>query len=89
MVPIDSAFPKLEDVFKQVFGYEVPRSSALDSTALGHLGKLPNELVTYIFHAATVEDALALGIAHRYIFAIGYSVIIVQTKRTHPMMITN
>ncbi|KAF9491585.1 hypothetical protein BDN71DRAFT_1592249 [Pleurotus eryngii] len=89
MVPIVSAFPKLEDVFKQVFGYEIPRSFALDRTALGHLGKLPNELITYIFHAATVEGALALGIAHGYLFAIGYSEIIAQTKRTHPVMITN
>ncbi|KAJ8703527.1 hypothetical protein PTI98_002144 [Pleurotus ostreatus] len=37
-------FLKLEDMFKVVFSYEMPKCDALLRTARGHLGKLPNEL---------------------------------------------
>ncbi|KAF9491968.1 hypothetical protein BDN71DRAFT_1509873 [Pleurotus eryngii] len=89
MAPTGSEFLKLKDMFKVVFSYEMPKSNALSRPALGHLGKLPNELITYVFKAATLEDAITLAVTHGHLFIIGYSDIISKIKCAHPSIITN
>lgn len=41
--------------------YDAPACNGMAGTALGHLGPLPVENMTYIFEDITLDDALALG----------------------------
>ncbi|KAF4573697.1 hypothetical protein EYR36_008215 [Pleurotus pulmonarius] len=69
--------------------YDVQACNGMAGTALGRLGPLPVEIVSYIFEDTTLEDALALGMAHGQLFVIGYPPIISKLRSTHPSSLTN
>ncbi|KAL4256871.1 hypothetical protein AB1N83_012181 [Pleurotus pulmonarius] len=70
-------YPALDVAFKSIFiGYDLSTATSFLKAGLGRLGKLPVELLTYIFEYSDLDGAAMLGATHAQLFVIGYASIV-------------
>ncbi|KAL4257098.1 hypothetical protein AB1N83_011454 [Pleurotus pulmonarius] len=74
-------YPDLDAAFKSIYiGHDVSKAKSCYNTRLGRLGKLPVELITYIFGATDLDGATMLAAAHPQLFVIGYASLLAKIK---------
>ncbi|KAF7421336.1 hypothetical protein PC9H_011859 [Pleurotus ostreatus] len=74
-------YPDLDAAFERIYnGYDIAKARSCDRARLGRLGKLPVELITYVFEATDLDGAAMLVAAHPQLFAIGYASMLAKIK---------
>ncbi|KAG9217495.1 hypothetical protein CCMSSC00406_0008607 [Pleurotus cornucopiae] len=74
-------YPDFDTAFERICsGKDLSKAKSCDRARLGRLGKLPVELITYVFEATDLDGAVMLVATHPQLFAIGYASMLVKVK---------